>query len=72
MSLMSRGEMIARARHGLRTNPRGIPVEHVRRVAREHGLNPADVIEALTKPGLALYARIEWRNNVRWLVGVNL
>jgi len=71
MSLMSRGEMIARARHGLRTNPLGIPVEHVRGVARDHGLDAADVLRALTTPGVALYARIEWRRNTRWLVGVN-
>ena len=65
---MGRGEFVARVRHGLRINPQGIPVGHVRHTARQHGLKPADVLVALTTPGLALYARIEVRGTTRWLV----
>ena len=68
---MTRGELLARARHGMRINPTGIPVGLVRYKAKENGYDPADVIAALTTPGIALYGKIVTRDGKRWLVRAN-
>jgi hypothetical protein len=63
---MGKGEILARARHGMRINPkRGIPVFDLRQVARENELNPGQVLDDLLRYGDVIVVN---RAGQRWAI----